>query len=64
MTVVEVVKKPRKPRRTKEQMAADRGKDLARAVSDLPLGQLVLFFDALSQEVAEYLRSKMSGDGS
>lgn len=54
-------KKQRKPRRTKEQMEAERGADLARAVSALPMAHLRTFTGALAEEVAEHLLKLIGG---
>ena len=57
------VKPPRKPRRTREQIAAERGSALAHEVEQLPLAQLSSFVGALSNEIAEYLQTLLGGRG-
>lgn len=48
--------KPKRVRRTADQIAAERGAALARDVSNLPLGQLESFAKALQPAVADFVK--------
>jgi hypothetical protein len=61
---MEPTKEPKKrTRRTKEEMEAARGAELAREVGRLSLSQLASFAQALSAEVGEYVTEKIRGVG-
>lgn len=50
--------KPKRVRRTKAQIEADKGKDLAAQVNGLSIPQLATLVDALDPAVAVFIKSR------